>query len=103
MREPVLYFDVKKYSERKLDYYFFNEKEFINVEGFGNENNPYIILFPPPIFKNKYPFNGLKPVVYGISIYNKDIIYQCKQKINIKGKKNENNNITQIILLIFFS
>lgn len=91
LHDPVLSFNIVKYSDRKLEYFFYNEKEFINVEGFGNDTTPCIIVLPPPLLKNKYPFNGLRPAVYCISNFNKEIISQCRQRINITDKNKENN------------
>ena len=97
LHDPILNFNINKYSDRKLEYYFFNEKDFINVEGFGNETTPCIIILPPPLLNNKYPFNGLRPAVYCISNFNKDIISQCRQKINNNNNdKNKENNIPLI-------
>ena len=89
LHEPILNFNIDEYSRRRLCYCFFNKKEYINVEGFGNERTPCIIILPPPLIKNKYPFNGLKPAVYIISdnIINKEIIQQCE--INEKIREEE--------------
>ena len=90
LHDPVLNFDIEKYSQRKLMYYFFNKKDFINVEGFGNEKTPCVIILPPPLLKKKYQFNGLRPAVYILSdiSINSEIFKQCK--INEKKKEEEN-------------
>ena len=31
LHEPKLNFDLQKYSQRKMQYYYFNENDFINV------------------------------------------------------------------------
>ena len=99
LHEPVLSFNIDNFSKRKLNYCFYKRKEFINLEGFGNENTPCIIVLPPPLLKNKYPFNGLRPAVYMLSEsnVNNEIINQCE--INEKNKEekyaeiNKNNEI----------
>ena len=99
LHEPVLSFNIDNFSKRKLNYCFYKRKEFINLEGFGNENTPCIIVLPPPLLKNKYPFNGLRPAVYMLSKsnINNEIINQCE--INEKNKEekyaeiNKNNEI----------
>ena len=92
LHEPILNFDIEKYSQRKLLYYFYNKKDFINVEGFGNEKSPCVVILPPPLLKKKYQFNGLKPAVYVLSDINinSDIYNQCK--INEKKKEEEKIN-----------
>ena len=91
LHEPALNFNIEKYSQRKLLYYFYNKNDFMNVEGFGDESTPCILILQPPLLKNKYPFNGLKPAVYILSdvTINKEIIKQCE--INEKKLKEENN------------
>ena len=90
LHEPPLNFNIEKYSKRKLIYYFYNKKDYINVEGFGYDKSPCILILQPPLLKNKYPFNGLKPAVYILSdsLINKEIINQCE--INEKNKEEEN-------------
>ena len=92
LHEPILNFDIEKYSQRKLLYYFYNKKDFINVEGFGNEKTPCVVILPPPLLKKKYQFNGLKPAVYVLSDINinSDIYNQCK--INERKKEEEKIN-----------
>ena len=91
LHEPTLNFNIEKYSQRKLLYYFYNKNDFINIEGFGDERTPCILILQPPLLKNKYPFNGLKPAVYILSdvTINKEIIKLCE--INEKKLKEENN------------
>ena len=101
LHDPILSFNIEKYTQRKLIYYFYKKTEFINVEGFGNERTPCVLILQPPLLKNKYPFSGLKPAVYILSdnIINKEIIRQCEINEKIfqeenksKNKKNDNNN-----------
>ena len=97
LHEPTLNFNIEKYPQRKLLYYFYNKNEFINVEGFGDERTPCIIILQPPLLKNKYPFNGLKPAVYILSdvTINKEIIKQCEineKKMNEEKNMNDLNN-----------
>ena len=90
LHDPVLNFDIEKYSQRKLIYYFYNKKDFINVEGFGSDKTPCVIILPPPLLKKKYPFIGIRPAVYILSDVNmnSDIFKQCI--INEKKKEEEN-------------
>ena len=79
LHDPILSFDIDKYPQRKLIYCFYNKKEHINLEGFGNDRTPCIIILQPPAIKKIFAFNGLRPAVYiltEISI-NSDIYNQC--------------------------
>jgi len=89
LHDPVLNFDIEKYPKRKLIYYFYNKKDFINVEGFGNDKTPCVIILSPPSIKKKFAFSGLRPAVYTLSgdIVNSEILQQCK--INEKKKEEE--------------
>jgi len=92
LHDHVLNFDIEKYPKRKLIYYFYNKKDFINVEGFGNEKTPCIIILSPPSIKKKFAFSGLRPAVYTLSgdSVNSEILQQCK--INEKKKEEENKS-----------
>ena len=97
LHEPILTFNIQKYNpNRKNIFYFFNQNEFINVEGFGNNKTPCILLVPPPLIKNKYPFFGLKPAVYTISDANESIFKECELNKNDINKNilidDENNS-----------
>ena len=100
LHEPILNFNIEKYSQRKLIYYFYNKKNFINVEGFGDEKTPCVIILQPPLLKQKYPFNGIRPAVYILpdTIINKEILNECENnEKNLekedKTQNNENKNI----------
>ena len=88
LHDPILTFDLVKYPNRKQIYCYYKKKQHINLEGFGGDNSPCIILLPPPLLKNKFPFNGLRPAVYIISEPNNDIIKECE----LNKLKNENDN-----------
>ena len=96
LHESSLTFNIEKYNQRKPEYYFFDNYNFINVDGFGNSSTPCIILLKPPLLKNKFPFNGLKPAVYVLEEYDEKILDICKSNVNnINKEKNsnvENNN-----------
>ena len=92
LHDPILTFDLVKLSKRKLIYCFYNKNDFINVEGFGNDKSPCIIILPPPLLKNKFPFNGLKPAVYIISEPDESIIKECELKTNSDIYYNQKND-----------
>ena len=94
LHEPILTLNIEKYTQRKLTYYFYSKKDFINIEGFGNERTPCVVILQPPLLKNKYEFNGLRPAVYIISDLNinKEIINQCQVNEKIKEEENKMKN-----------
>ena len=92
LHEPILNFDLQKYSQRKLHYYYFNKNDFINVDGFITDNSPCIILLSAPLLKNKFNFHNLRSPVYIIHNPNKYILDECeknKNKDNLLDKKND--------------
>ena len=97
LHDPILTFDLVKLSKRKLIYCFYNKNNFINVEGFGNDKSPCIIILPPPLIKNKFPFNGLKPAVYIISESNENIIKECEFNKNNNIYCNQKNDIIKVV------
>ena len=90
LHNPILTFRIDKYSERKCIFQYFDKNSFINVEGFGNELSPCILLLPPPLLKEKFPFYGLRAAVYIISEPDKNIYSECE--INKAKNKEENLN-----------
>ena len=91
LHDPILSFNIEKYSERTPLYQYYNKNNFINVEGFGNEKSPCILLLSPPLLKEKFPFYGLRAAVYIISEPDKTIITECE--INKEKNNEENKNI----------
>ena len=105
LHEPKLNFDLQKYSQRKMKYYYFNENDFINVEGFIKENNPCIILLSAPLLKNKFNFHDLRAPVYILDNIDKNIINECEKnkKNNLENTQDINNHNDRIIKLENFN
>ena len=97
LHEPILTFNNENYSQRRLIYYFYNKKNFINIEGFGDEKTPCVIILQPPLLKSIYAFNGIRPAVYILpeTIINKEILNECEnnEKNKEKEDKIQNNEI----------
>ena len=91
LHDPTLNFNIDKYHERKHNFQYYNKNNFINVEGFGNELSPCILLLSPPLLKNKYPYNGLRSAVYIIPDPDKNIYLECDANKSLI--KEENNDI----------
>ena len=90
LHEPQLNFDLEKYSKRKLKYFYFNNHDFINVDGFIKEKDPCIMLLSAPLLRNKYNFHNLRAPSYLVYNANKEIIDECQKKKNEEEKEMEN-------------
>ena len=105
LHDPVLIPKIKKYSERELEYFYYTKNDYINIEGFGKDQSPCILILNPPVFsKNKYPYQGIKPAVCMAANVNKNIIDSCettkiyKDSIKIQSEEiNSSNNVNNII------
>ena len=100
LHDPILTFDLDNYTNRKLKYFYFNNNDFINVDGFINENSPCIMLLSAPLLKNKFNFYNLKAPIYIVNNPDKNVLDECeKNKSNIKENTEKNNIIKNIINL----
>ena len=93
LHEPILNFDLQKYSERKLNYFYYNNNDFINVDGFINENSPCIMLLSAPLLKNKFNFHNLRAPVYIIHNPNEYILNECEKNKDKFCEKKEDDII----------
>ena len=83
LHTPKLLINIENFENRELQYYYFNKYNYINLEGFDKENSPCLVILPPPMLKNNYPFQGLKPFVYIIVDPDEKIMECCeKNKVN---------------------
>ncbi len=101
LHDPLLTFNILPYEKRTINYYYYNKKEFQSIEGFGNEKTPCLIILPPPLLKNSFPFNGMKYAVYLIENPSLDIIQKCDKfkkendlilENNLEEKKSKNDS-----------
>ena len=98
LHEPILTFDLAKYTHRKLKYFYFNKNDFINVDGFINENSPCIMLLSAPLLKNKFNFHNLKAPTYIVNKPDKTIFDECEKNKNIIIENNQNHIINSDII-----
>jgi hypothetical protein len=89
LHEPLLTFNILPYEKRKIEYYYYDKSEYQSIEGFGNEKTPCLIILPPPVLRNSFPFNGMKAAAYLIENPTEDMIKQCE--INEKDKNKSDN------------
>ena len=90
LHEPILTLNIEKYEKRELNYFFYNKNEHINIEGFG-KNDPCLIILNPPMLKNKFAYQGIKPAVYIITNPDEKIneICQKNQALIVSSKQNK--------------
>jgi len=97
LHDPILTLNINKYNERQPTYLFYNKNNLMNIEGFGSEQTPCVIIVPPPLLRNNFPYMGIKPAVYCIkkSDVNEKIMSECeKNKIpNSPSHKQEKTMI----------
>ena len=83
LHTPKLIINIDSFEKRELQYYYFNKYNYINLEGFEKEGSPCLLILPPPMLKNNYPFQGLKPFVYIIADPDEKVMECCeKHKLN---------------------
>ncbi len=102
LHDPILTFNIEKYDKRELNYFYNNKLEHIVIEGFG-KNDPSLVILNPPLLKNKFAYQGIKPAVYIISNPDQFIKDICDKnqasleasKLN-KSNKNSSDKIFEI-------
>lgn len=87
LHDPVLVPKITDYKERELDYYFYSKNDFINIEGYGKEQAPCIVILNPPVFqKNKYSYQGIKPAICMAANLTPEILEKCDKNKVIKER-----------------
>lgn len=84
LHEPQLSLNIQPYEKREFSYNYFNKNEYLNIEGFGNEQSACIIILFPPMLRNYFPFQGIKPSVYIIPDPDEEIMKSCEKNKNLK-------------------
>ena len=91
LHDPILVPKIKQYNERELEYFYYNKNDFINIEGFGKELNPCILILHPPVFnKNRYPYQGIKPAVCNVNKIDEQVLQIC-EKNKLAKETNKSN------------
>ncbi len=79
LHDPQLMFNIPTYDKRRLIYNYYNKTDFLNIDGFGKEQTPCLIILPPPLLRSNFAYQGLKPAVYMINNSNEEILAECKK------------------------
>ena len=91
LHDPQLTLNIDPYDKRVIKYVYYIKKEHLNIEGFETENSPCIIILFPPMLRNSFSYQGMKPAVYMIHNFNEEIKREC-EKNNVKLIKKVNSN-----------
>lgn len=92
LHDPLLTLNIEKYEKRELNYFFYNKNDHINLEGFG-KNDASLVILNPPMLKNKFAYQGIKPAVYIITHPDEKIIEICqKNQALINSSKHTKSN-----------
>ena len=89
IHDPVLTFKVEKYEERKLEYIFMTQKEHLFVGGQFKDGAACLVIFPTPLLKQDFPFNGILPGVYVLPNASPEIINECQSKVRHTYRKSQ--------------
>ena len=93
LHEPQLSLSIQPYEKRELSYNYYSKTDHLNIEGFGNDLSACITILSPPMLRNYFPFQGIKPSVYIIPNPDDEIIKSCeKNKITKKIGAQENTS-----------
>jgi hypothetical protein len=91
LHDPQLTLNIDPHEEREMKYLYYAKKEHLNIEGFGTENYPCIVLLFPPMVRKSFSYQGIKPAVYMIPNPNDDIKKECEKNINLIKKTTAND------------
>jgi hypothetical protein len=61
--DPTLHIKIDILEDNNVELRTFKSTECICIDGLVKENKNYLVLLSPPLLKNCYPYQGLKPVV----------------------------------------
>lgn len=90
LHDPILTLNIDPYEEREMKYLYYAKKEHMNIEGFGTESLPCIVILFPPTVRKSFSYQGIKPAVYMIPNPNEEIKKECEKNTNLIKKANTN-------------
>ena len=67
-------------TSTELSYSYFSKKDFISLDGFGNENSVCLLILSPPVLKLNTYFKQLVPIVFICENPTEEMIKQCELK-----------------------
>lgn len=79
LHEPQISLGINPYQSRYLIYHFFNKSDFLNIEGFGKENTPCLVIAPAPLLRGNFAYLGIKPAIYIVNTDDEKIISECEK------------------------
>lgn len=84
LHEPQLSLSIQAYEKREFTYSYYSKTDHLNIEGFGNDHSSCITILSPPMLRNYFPFQGIKPSVYIIPDPDDEIIKCCEKNKVVK-------------------
>jgi hypothetical protein len=99
LHDPQLTFNILPFHKRQPTYIFYNKSDFLNIEGFGKEQTPCVIILPTPIMRSKFPYQGIKPAVYMVVNADDNIKQECeKNKVHTpKARSYSSAELTSMV------
>jgi len=79
LHDPVLTLNIAEYEKRNITYYYFNKNDYINIEGFGTDKSACAVILFPPILRNNFYYQGIKPAVYILPKIDDTIKQECEK------------------------
>jgi hypothetical protein len=91
--DPQLNIKIDVLEDNNVELRTFKPSECICIDGLVKENKNYLVLLSPPLLKNGYPYQGLKPLVIMYDIKPEEIRDILGTYINDKPKFLTENKI----------
>ena len=86
LHDPQLKLNIQDYDKREDKYCYFVKGEYINIDGFGTNKTPCMVILNPPLLPSGYAYQGIKQAVFIISKPSEEIVSKC-DKIGIRSPK----------------
>ena len=90
-------------TSTELNYSYFSKKDFISLDGFGNENSVCLIILNPPIVRFNTFFKKLVPIVFICENPTDDIIKECEIKKYYQLRKLQSKSFNVIERPLIFN
>jgi hypothetical protein len=100
VHDPQLSINIQPYEKRNLYYYFYNKSDYLNIEGFGKEKSPCLLILPSPLLRSNFNYQGIKPAVYIAQKVDENILAECEKNFQktpiIKSYSSTDLNIDKV-------
>ena len=83
------------FKENSFVYLYYSKKYLNNIEGFGKENSVCLVTLFPPLLRNNFFYQGIKPAVYVINHPTKEMINECEKNKEIYDFSNKSRSCSE--------